>query len=121
MDDAEELYDDLGLNNVKYNTHEDYVALEIDANAKIAESYGGLCNVYVGDLLGRREVYKELCLYATIHFHSQSANDCVPQQIEGHIKCSTILELATVARGLSMGKILVIDKETKEILESRTW
>ena len=113
-----ELADSVGLNNIQYRTHEDYIAIEIDANTKIAEQYGD--KVYVGEIIGKREVYKEIpTLYATIHFHIPDTS--TPQLIEGYLKCSTLLELATIARGLSMGKILVIDRGTLEILESRTW
>jgi hypothetical protein len=112
--------DDFGLSSVEYKTHEDYVAIEIEANAKIAESYGG--KVYVGTIIGRREVFKDLCLYATIHYPVQTANNgCTPKQIEGYLKCSTLAELALVARSLSVGKTLILDRATLEILEVRTY
>ncbi|MDR3597069.1 hypothetical protein [Clostridium sp.] len=118
MDKLEETYGDLGLDNIKYRTPEDYTALEHDANAKIEEQYNN--PVYVGSIISRREVFKDLCLYATIHFPDPTTNGFTPQQVEGYIKCSTLSELATVAHSLSVGKTLIIDRETLEILEVRT-
>lgn len=111
--------DDLGLSSIEYKTHEDYVALEIDANAKIAESYDD--NAYVGQILQRREVFSTLTLYATVHFPDLTTGGFTPKTIEGYLKCSTLSELATVARSLSIGKTLIIDRATLEILEVRTY
>lgn len=118
MDKVEE--GDFGLSNVEYRTHEDYTAHTIAEYVRIAERYGGNSKVYVGEIIGHRLVYKECCLYATICVHLGVGEFSDIELVDGHLECATILELATVARGLSLGKILVIDRETKQILESRT-
>lgn len=121
MNDVKEIDELAELNNIKYRTHEDYVAIEIEANTRIAEQYGDTSVVHVGTIISRREVYKEPpTLYATIHYPDPTTDGYTPQQIEGYLKCSSILELAAVARSLSVGKTLVIDRETLEILEVRT-
>lgn len=120
MNDATEI-DEFGLNNIEYRTHEDYVAIELDANARIAEQYGGTSVVYIGSILGRREVFRTLTLYATIHYSDPTTGGFTPQVVEGRLKCSSILELSTVARSLSVGKTLIIDRETLDILEVRTY
>lgn len=120
-DVTEELYADLGPNDAEYKTHDDYNALEHDANTLAAEPYGGLTCVYVGSVTQRREVFKTLTLYATIHFPDPTTGGFTPKQVEGYIKCSTLAELATVARSLSVGKTLIIDRATLEILEVRTY
>lgn len=113
--------DEFGLANIEYKTHEDYTAIELDANAKTAEPYGGLSAVHVGTIIARREVFKTLTLYAIIHYPDPTTGGYTPQQVEGYLKCSSILELATVARSLSIGKTLIIDRTTLEILEVRTY
>ena len=113
--------DDFSLNNIEYKNHEDYTAIEMKANAKIAEPYGGIDSVYVGSIMQRREVFKTLTLYATIHYPDPITDGYTPQMVEGHIICSSIAELATVARSFSIGKILIIDRETLEILEVHTY
>ena len=113
--------DDFGLNNIEYKNHEDYTAIEMEANAKIAESYGGIDSVYVGSIMQRREVFKTLTLYATVHYPDLTTGGFTPKQVEGYLKCSSILELATVARSLSVGKTLIIDQSTLEILEVQTY
>lgn len=122
MSNIEETDEFVGLNNIEYRTHEDYVAIEIEANASIAEPYGGLSAVYVGQIIARREVYKEPpTLYATVHFPDPTTGGFTPKTIEGYLKCSSLSELATVARSLSIGKTLIIDRATLEILEVRTY
>lgn len=99
-------YDDYDLTPLKPQvSHDDYNALEHDANALAAEPYGGLTAVYVGTIIARREVYKEPpTLYATIHYPDPTTGGFTPKQIEGYPKCSS-----------------VIDRETLDILEVRTY
>jgi len=122
MNDTTEIDESAELNNIEYRTHEDYVAIELDANTKIAEQYGGTSVVHVGTIISRREVYKEPpTLYATVHYPDPTTGGFTPKQVEGHLICSSIAELATVARSLSVGKTLIIDRENLEILETRTY
>lgn len=115
-------YDNMNLEPLKPQvSHEDYTALEHDANALAAEPYGGLSVICIGTIMQRRESFKTLTLYATIHYPDPTTGGFTPQQVEGHLKCSSILELATVARSLSVGKTLIVDRKTLEILEVRTY
>ena len=112
-----------GMNpaDLQFLTPEDYFLNEIKLNARIADSYGGTSKVFVGEIIGRREVLKELCLYVTITFPVSDTDFKGTQQVEGYLKLSSLVELAAVAKLCNQGKTLVIDKETKEIIEVRTW
>jgi len=100
---------------------EEFTAQVLKENAKIAERHGGYSKVFVGEIMGRREDFNNLCFYATISYPVRNAEFKGTQRVEGHIKCSSLVEFAALSNIMHLGKILVLDKETKKIIESCTW
>lgn len=80
--------------------------------------YGGSDKVYVSNIVQKRESYKELRVYASIHIPVNNAEFIGHRNVEGYVQCENLAEMAAVSNLLFAGITVAIDKSTLEILET---
>ena len=85
---------------------------------ELAKPYGGLEKCVCGEITNSREVYADNRIYATITYPIVEHNLKGTGTFEGVLEFANMAELAVVATRLHYGRTLVIDRESKQILEA---
>lgn len=113
-----------GFDNVPYLTAEEmnkYIReRELAAYNKNASRYPD-GSVYIAEISEHREVFRELRVYVTIRPAVDGTEEGGWTEVEGYIQCASLADVAAISGMVLTGVMIIMCKETLEVLETVTY